>query len=103
MKHDIQHDLDMPTAKKVVDRAFEEYQRRYPDYQPTLRWVSERRAEVTFNAKGIKLDGAMTLEDRNIAAELDVPFLLRPFQKKALDVIEREVRLWLGKARAGEI
>ena len=103
MKHDVQHDLDMPTAKKVVDHAFEEYQRRYPDFQPTLTWVSATKAEVTFNAKGLKLHGAMTLEEKNIAADLDVPFLLRPFQKKALDVIEREVRFWVGKAKAGEI
>ena len=103
MKHVIQHDLDMPTAKRVADRAFAEYRSQYPDYQPSLSWVSEQRADVAFNAKGIKLAGAMHIEVRSIALELDVPFLFRPFQKKALEVIEREVNVWLKKARAGEL
>jgi len=103
MKHVIQHDLDTPTAKRVADRAFAEYRTRYPDYRPTLEWVSDRRADVTFNAKGVKLNGAMEIDPGSIALELDVPFLFRPFQKKAMAVIEREVRVWLGKARAGEL
>jgi hypothetical protein len=103
MKHVIQHDLDMPTAKRVADRAFAEYKRRFPQYQPSLRWVSEQRADVAFNAKGIKLAGAMHIEVETIALELDVPFLFRPFQKMAIEVIDCEVRLWLGKARAGQL
>jgi hypothetical protein len=103
MKHVIQHDLDLPTAKRVVDRAFNEYKRRFVDYRPSLVWVNERRADVAFHAKGIKLAGGMNLEAEAIALELEVPFLFRPFQKIALEVIEREVRLWVGKARAGEL
>ncbi len=102
MKQVIQHDLDMPTAKRVVDRAFAEYQSRYPEYQPSLRWVSDQQADVAFNAKGIKLGGTMALAQGTIALELDVPFLFRPFQKKALEVIDREVRVWLEKARSGD-
>jgi hypothetical protein len=103
MKHVIQHDLDMPTAKRATDRAFEEYSRRYPDYHPSLSWTDERHAEVGFKAKGVKLSGAILLEEKSITLDLDVPFLFRPFQKMALDVIEREVRVWLEKARAGEL
>jgi hypothetical protein len=103
MKHVIPHDLDLPTAKRVVDRAFDEYKARFPEYKPSLTWVSDRRAEVSFNAKGIKLHGSMELEPNAIALELDVPFLFRPFQKVALEVIEREVRAWVAKARAGEL
>jgi len=103
MKHIIQHDLDTPTAKKVVDRAFAEYESRYPDYRPQLSWVSDRRADLAFNAKGVKLSGAMEIDPGSIALDLEVPFLFRPFQRKAIEVIEREVRVWLGKARSGEI
>jgi len=102
MKHVIQHDLDMPTAKRVADRAFAEYKGRFPDYHPSLTWVNEHRADVAFNAKGIKLSGSMQIEATAIVLELDVPFLFRPFQKIALDVIEREVRVWIDKAHAGE-
>lgn len=103
MQQLIPHDLDVPAAKRVVDRAFEAYRLRYPEYQPSLRWVDDCRAEVSFNAKGIKLQGTMLLAPKSITLDLDVPFLLRPFQKRALEVIEREVRVWLEKARAGEI
>jgi Putative polyhydroxyalkanoic acid system protein (PHA_gran_rgn) len=103
MKQVIQHDLDMPTAKRATDRAFEEYERRYPDYEPSLSWTDDRHADVGFNAKGIKLGGTLVIDERKIALELDVPFLFRPFQKKALEVIDREVRVWLAKARAGEL
>jgi Putative polyhydroxyalkanoic acid system protein (PHA_gran_rgn) len=103
MKHVIRHHLDIPTAKKVTDRAFSEYSKRYPQYEPKFHWVNDRRAEVSFNAKGVKLKGAMEVAEREIDLELDVPFLLRPFQKTAVEVIEREVKVWIGKAEAGEI
>jgi hypothetical protein len=103
MKHVISHDLDTATAKKVTDRAFAEYRGRFPSYEPELEWVSDRRADVRLNAKGIRLNGAFFIEESAIALELDVPFLLRPFQKKAVEVIEREVHVWIGKAHAGEL
>ncbi len=103
MKHVIRHHLDIPTAKKVTDRAFSEYSQRYPQYEPTFRWVTDTRADVTFNAKGIKLKGSMAVAEKAIELDLDVPFLLRPFQKMAVEVIEREVKVWIGKAEAGQI
>jgi len=103
MKHVINHDLDVATARKVADKAFEEYKKRFPDYSPSVNWTSERRADIGFNAKGMKLNGAMEVAEKAITLELDVPFLFRPFQKKAIEVIEREVQVWIGKARAGQI
>ena len=46
MKHEITHDLDIPTAKKVTDKAFAEYSARYPQYQPTFQWANDRRADI---------------------------------------------------------
>jgi hypothetical protein len=103
MKHLIRHDLDTPTARRAADRAFAEYRRRYEAYDPTLAWSGETRGDVSFAAKGIKLAGSIVLDPGTITMELDVPFLLRPFQKRALEVIEREVRIWLDKAKTGEI
>jgi hypothetical protein len=103
MKHVIQHDLDMPTARRVADRAFDSYKQRFAGYDPSMSWVSETRAEVGFNAKGVKIAGTMVLEDKTIEVDLDVPFLLRPFKNIALETIEREVRVWVGKAQAGEL
>lgn len=103
MNHVIAHDLDIPMAKKVIDRAFGEYQRRYAHYQPTFRWVSERQAEIGFHAMAITVRGEIEVAEQKVTVELDVPFLLRPFRKRAMEIIDREVKLWIGKARAGEI
>ena len=103
MKHTIEHDLDLVTAKKVTDRAFAEYGSRYPDYKPTLAWSDDRHADVSFSAKGVHLGGVMAIDATSISLDLDVPFLFRPFQKKAIEVIDREVKVWIEKARAGEI
>ncbi|MEZ4295360.1 MAG: polyhydroxyalkanoic acid system family protein [Polyangiaceae bacterium] len=103
MKHVIQHRLDVPTAKKVTDRAFAEYSQRYSQYEPTFAWANDRRADVGFSAKGIKLKGAMHVAEKEITLELDVPFLLRPFQKIAVDIIDREVKRWIDKAESGEL
>lgn len=103
MEHVISHKLDIPTAKKVADRAFAEYKTRFDKYDPTFRWVSDHKAELGFNAKGIKLNGTMEVAEKKITVELDVPFLLRPFKGMAIDVIDREVKVWIAKAEAGEI
>jgi hypothetical protein len=103
MKHVIDHPLDPPTAKKVADRAFDEYRNRYPTYEPKLAWTGERHARVTFNAQGVKLEGTLDIQDRTIELDLDVPFLLRVFQKKAIEVIDREVKIWIERAKAGSL
>jgi hypothetical protein len=103
MRHVINHSLDVATARKVADRAFAEYKSRFPDYEPTVTWVSEHRADIGFNAKGLKLKGSLEISDKEIAMDLDVPFLFRPFQKKAIEVIDREVHVWLDKAREGKL
>jgi len=103
MKHVIAHDLDVATAKKVAERAFAEYQHRYAKYDPQFRWATDRKAELAFNAKGIKLEGAMEVAEREITLALDVPFLLRPFRGRAMEIIEREVKVWLERARTGQL
>ena len=45
-------------------------------------------------------DGGQVAE---VTLDLDVPFLLKPFKSKALEVIEREIKVWVAKAKRGEI
>ena len=103
MKHVIEHGLDAATAHKVTERAFAEYKTLYPSYDPTLTWTSDRAAKVGLSAKGLKLHGSVLLREGAIDVELEVPFLLKVFQKRAMEVIDREVRTWVERARAGEI
>ena len=103
MKHQIAHDLDTALAKEAAVRAFEAYQQRFSDYQPKMTWGSERDARIEFNVKGMKLQGSIGILPRAIELDLDVPFVFRLFKSKAIDVIEREVRVWLDKAKRGEL
>ena len=103
MKHSIAHDLDESLAKKAAERAFAAYAVKLADYAPVVTWTDAAHANITFNVKGMTLKGRFTLAPGSIDLELDVPFLLRMFQGKAINVIDREVREWLVKAKAGEL
>lgn len=103
MKHVIAHDLSAPIAKKVIEKAFESYKARFAEYSPTFRWASDSKAEIGFKAKGVALSGNMVVNPTNIEMELDVPFIFRIFQHKAVAIIEEEVKAWIGKAKAGQI
>ena len=53
--------------------------------------------------KGVSLKGSLEVNEKDIALDLDVPFLLRPFKGQALQVIEEEIRSWIGKSKAGQL
>ncbi len=103
MKHQIAHDLDDAVAKEVAIRAFESYQKRFVDYHPKMHWVSDKDAAIEFGVKGLTLKGSIGIRPHVIELDLDVPFVFRLFKSKAIDVIEREVKNWIGKAKRGEL
>jgi hypothetical protein len=103
MKHVVPHDLGQDTAKKVADAAFASYKQRYAQYKPTANWVSDKKANISFNVKGMSLNGAIEVTSSTIEMDLDVPFMLRPFKGTAMRIIEDEIRGWIGKAKAGQI
>ena len=103
MDHVIPHDLDVATARRVADEAFKAYAARFAQYDPKLSWSDERHAKIGMAALGARVKGTMVLEDRAIKVDLDVPLLLRPFRAKAIAIVEREVRIWIEKAHAGEV
>jgi hypothetical protein len=103
MRHEMKHDLDAATARKVAERAFEAYRAQYAKYDPVMRWTSETRAEASFSAKGITLRGAIELLPGAIAFDLEVPLFLRPFRGKAIEIMERELARWAAKAKRGEL
>lgn len=92
MKHVIHHHLDVAHARRVADRALDHYVARYAKYDPKVRWIDERRAEVAFTAKGISLRGTVELQHNAIAVDLDVPFLFRAFRGTAIRIIETEIK-----------
>jgi hypothetical protein len=103
MKHTIKHDLSQELARKATRKAFESYAQRFTAYNPTATWKTDDKADVGFKVKGVSLNGTVELRPNAIDLELDVPFLFKIFQKQAMDIIEEEIKVWIGKAKAGEI
>jgi Putative polyhydroxyalkanoic acid system protein (PHA_gran_rgn) len=103
MKHTVPHDLGRAKAKRVAEAAWGSYSGRFASYNPTCEWHGEYAANIGFKVKGISLKGAIDVGETEIGLDLDVPFLLRPFKGQALQVIEEEIRKWIGKSKAGEI
>jgi hypothetical protein len=103
MKHIVAHDLGREQAKRVAEAAWNSYSARFANYSPSCQWENENKANIGFNVKGVSLKGSLEVNPNDIALDLDVPFLLRPFKGQALKVIEEEIRNWIGKAKAGQI
>ena len=100
MKHSVPHDLGQERAKKVTESALSTYAEKFAKYSPKTTWTSPNRATISFNIKGMNLSGAVEVKDKTIDLDLDVPFLLRPFQGQAISVIEGEIKAWLAKEKA---
>lgn len=103
MKHTIQTGLDLARSKKAIDKAMEAYKARFADYNPRYDWTSETRGEFGFKAKGVSLGGSIHVHDQKVDVDMDVPFLFRVFQGTAMKVIEDEVKVWVEKAKKGEL
>lgn len=103
MKHTVAHDLGREQAKRVAEAAWNSYSGRFSKYSPSCKWETDHKANIGFNVKGVSLKGWLEVNDRDIALDLEVPFLLRPFKGQALQVIEEEIRSWIGKSKAGQL
>ncbi|MCB9595868.1 MAG: polyhydroxyalkanoic acid system family protein [Sandaracinaceae bacterium] len=103
MKHQIHHGLELPLAKKAIAKAMEAYSARFSEYNPFFNWVTENKGEVGFSAKGMKLEGEIEIIGPEVYVDLDVPFVFRIFKGRAMEIIDREVRAWVEKAKNGEV
>jgi hypothetical protein len=101
--HDIPHDLDFALAKLAAEKAAEAYGKRFAEYDYRYKWVRDDRVELGFTVIGKRLEGAMTVKPTKLELELEVPFMMRPFRGKAIEIIEKEAREWLAKAKRGEL
>ena len=103
MKHTVVHGLGRDQAKKVAEAAWNSYSARFAEYSPSCTWSTDYTAQIGFKAKGIAIQGELDVNEKDIAIDLDVPFLLRPFKSSALKVIEEEIQKWIAKSKAGQI
>ena len=103
MKHTIDTNLDKARSKIAIDKAMDEYKRRFADYAPRYDWVNDDAGEFSFSAKGVKLEGTIRVRDQKVDVDMDVPFLFRIFQGSAMKVIQDQVELWVEKVKKGEV
>lgn len=103
MKHVLAHDLSPEVARKVAREAFAAYRVRYAKYRPTMTWVDDDRAELSFTAKGITLRGSCELIPGAVVCDLRVPVIFRPFKARAVAVVERELASWSERVARGEV
>lgn len=103
MKHSIAHDLGQKKAKQTINAAHKTYAKKYAKYKPKLRWASTNKAELSFVAAGMTVNATADVQPKSIELEVKLPFLLRPFQSKATQVIEREIQDWLRKAKTKKV
>lgn len=103
MKHCIKHDLSPELARKAVAKAAERYTEKWEKYDAKVNWVNEDKADITFHVKGMNVAAHLELIPGQATIEMDVPFVLRPFRKKALSVVEEVIQKWIGKAQRGEL
>ena len=103
MKHIIKHDLSPELAKKAATKAAERYTAKFEKYNARTDWHSDTHAEISFRVKGLDVAATMDLEPEQVALDMEVPFILRPFKKKALGVVEEVIQKWIDKARNGEL
>ena len=99
MKHTVNHDLGQERAKKVTESALTTYAEKFSKYSPKTSWVGPNKANISFSVKGMSLSGSVEVKDKTIELDLDVPFLLKPFQGQAISVIEGEIKSWLDKEK----
>lgn len=100
MKHSVAHDLGQERAKKVTEQALTSYSTKFAKYAPKTSWTTPSKAQISFSVKGMTLNGTVEIKEKTIDLDLDVPFLLRPFQGQAIGVIEGEIKEWLAKEKA---
>lgn len=103
MKHTIDTGLNVPDSKRAIDKAMDAYKARFAEYNPRFGWVSDTAGEFGFSAKGVALGGKIVVREAKIDVDMEVPFLFRIFQGKAMEVIEEQVVHWVEKVKKGEI
>jgi len=103
MKKTITSNLDRARSKIAIEKAMEDYKARFAEYSPRYDWTTDDAGEFSFNAKGIKLGGTIRVRDNFVDVDMEVPFLFRIFQSKALEVIQEQVELWVERVRTGNV
>lgn len=95
VEHIISHSLSMSDLIENAKKAIAEYTTKYAQYEPQFVWEGEQKISIKFSTKGITIQGVVFLNPQELKLELEVPFLLRMFKNKAIELIDKEAQKWL--------
>ena len=99
MKHFVPHDVSPELAHRALDQAFASYSEKYAQYDPKMHWATERKAEISFNAKGMAITGTADVDVKGISFDLKVPLMLSMFKGTAVKYLESESQKWIAVAK----
>lgn len=99
MKHVIKTGLDFQNTKYAFDEAFKVYKQQFAEYNPQFAWKSDDLAKFAFRVKGFNIEGLVLIDGGDIVIDMTVPLIARAFQGKAIEMIEKEVRVWVDRVK----
>lgn len=102
MDHVIKTGLDVETQKTTLDQAFAEQTKKYPQYSPTFKWTGETEGLFSFKpTPSMEIEGKVLVSENEIGIKFTkLPFLAKMFKGKAIELVEKEVQVWVEKAKA---
>ncbi len=85
------HAVDLDALKAHAQRRLAHYAERYPHLglAEHFRWVTDRSVSGSYKGGS----GTLSVDEREIRVELDVPFFARPFRARIEDFVRRELAL----------
>ncbi|MFZ4768603.1 MAG: hypothetical protein ACOYLO_00380 [Ferruginibacter sp.] len=104
MNHKVVHNLDIAVVKTCVNKAFKSYSKKFAANKPTMDWVADYTAKISFVIGKDTINGKIDITSTSINMTLESSsFLVNLFKKQALKIIDAEIQIWLNKAHSGEI
>ncbi len=103
MQHEVPHQLSIATARLVAQKAVQAYGEKFQKYNFESKWEGEDRVDLSFEIKGKALNGSMSVTPSAFVFDLDIPLVFRVFKGMAIDILDRETKVWIEKAENGEL
>lgn len=106
MRLELKHQLSEQTTRKVADLAWASYQKKYSEYQPKIKWLSDnRRAIIEFTVNKKIIQGAIELQPGVIIVGANVDNVVKGLfakivESKAKQILTKEFKYWIKWAKA---
>lgn len=100
MQRSFPHDLDLETAIATTKEAVEHYVQKAHSFNAEANWLDEQTAEFSFKALGQKVTGSLAVDEDQVHIKVEAPGVLKFFESKAVDAVQKEINVWIEKAKA---